>query len=144
MPFDLINPEKPDPILKLLIGAHDFLLDEKHWCQGSYHYRGDGSRCAIGALVFAAGTAKGTEMQPLDFWNDAVGGETIRVLAQAIPRGAKRYYYMDSVPMDTVIRYMNAVMNYNDAPRRKHADVLKLFNAAISLRVKQLTAALAV
>lgn len=87
-----------------LTKAREILTPRKMWIQNEYD---DGERvCAIGALARA--------QNKLSVFTQYQENCALEFLEKALPRG----YY--------------AVPAYNDARRRRHSDILKLFDRAIA------------
>lgn len=116
-----MRPELLD--YELLVKAREWLSDPDHWQKGSYGYYGPNSdepltsTCAVGALAMAAG------IEP-----NKISDRTsaYRLLKAALP-GSYIFHSLE-------------VPNFNDASLTKHADVLALFDRAISKAYQLATA----
>lgn len=116
-----MRPELLD--YELLVKAREWLSDPDHWQKGSYGYYGPDyvlpltNTCAVGALAMAAG------IDPNKISNEML---SYRLLKAALP-GSYIFHSLE-------------VPHFNDAILTEHADILALFDRAISKAYQLATA----
>ena len=90
-----------------LIAAKALITDPKKWGREEYHDTLTGCMCAYGAIGGALGS--------INWWNVEHSPEAL-ALEAALPPGD----------------WLSNVARYNDAPDTDHADIMALFDRAIS------------
>jgi hypothetical protein len=148
MPFDALTVT-PDPVLTILRTARDELSNPDHWCKGVFVNNNNEAMCALGALGVAAGLARDSKVHAR-FWvknrvctlfgifgpsppqhpSHKSASEAVALVADQVPVQASNWCYGTSI---------SRVAMYNNYCETTHADILALFDRAITARVAQLT-----
>ncbi len=114
---DFVAPHGTDPVLETLIAAREWLTDPAHWCQGCLARSGAES---VMNCVWSYETPYTSSCSVGSVFAIGASGD-VKVTALALLKQA--------LPKPFVL-----VHAFNDAPTTSHADVLALFDRAISSR----------